>query len=289
MHPVGRAGPRYRFWEKTIDHLNAQGKVEHLPVYVREHFRPVEGVAYALEAGMDSGGVPAQAQATALLTPTVAVTHNSLSRKSSWPVTIDVNFRSLRGAFALHLYVEYYALLGGGWHLGREEVAARSYTDAADQTVLEYPQFTPVTSVANANVSQAEITFDSTEYHAAFTRASRKSPGNVVFVDAMIVLTQVDETLYSYYVVNNITVGDQSTVRVDVPEFTNIDGGWGVFGSSVTVTQYTSLLGDVLPGSSSAARLPRQVLDRLHARANQGTAPVVDRPDAIVNVPRGNP
>jgi hypothetical protein len=63
---------------------------------------------------------------------------------------------------------------------------------------------------------------------------------NVQFRHAMFELIQVDPPLYNYY---NIVNGfqDEFSVRTDLPDYTNIRGGVGVFGSFTVDSVLVSL------------------------------------------------
>jgi hypothetical protein len=82
-----------------------------------------------------------------------------------------------------------------------------------------------------------QITRDAYSY-ALYQAEQGYSAAELRFKQAVIVLYSIDKNLYSYY---NIVNGfqDPSSIRTDQPDFTNIQGGVGVFGAysidSVTV------------------------------------------------------
>ncbi|MEK6571100.1 MAG: hypothetical protein AABZ61_07005 [Bacteroidota bacterium] len=51
------------------------------------------------------------------------------------------------------------------------------------------------------------------------------------FVQAVFYLIQFDEPLWNYHNVAN-NLGERYSVRTDEPDYTNIKGGFGVFGSA---------------------------------------------------------
>jgi len=57
----------------------------------------------------------------------------------------------------------------------------------------------------------------------------RYAPAPVVYLDIRFTETQIDEALYDYYFVSNGPV-DLLTIRLDVPDYTNVVGGYGVCG-----------------------------------------------------------
>jgi hypothetical protein len=139
----------------------------------------------------------------------------------------------------MHFYLDYYALVGGGWELHRTEVAERSYEDETGSEVLVFPQLSPVRALATS-AAPATIQFDTVQYHNARARVIEKyqkiTAAPVVWLQAVFALTQVDSVLYNYYTVNNGPV-DLSSIRLDQPVYTNVTDGYGVFGSSARVTR----------------------------------------------------
>ncbi len=57
---------------------------------------------------------------------------------------------------------------------------------------------------------------------------------------ALFVLTQTEENLYKYYNIAN-AYQDQISVRTDQPDWTNINGGLGVFGAMIEDSTYIDL------------------------------------------------
>ncbi len=231
------------FRDTAIDHLNAQGVVEHLPIYVSYHFRPLDGVTYQLSAQMAGTAAPAQATTTTLGSPDFNLQNSDALRPDgNRQILVDAWFPSASGAYELHFFVEFYALVNGGWELHREEVPGRSYTDDAGNEVRVYPSLAPISSLAGSTGSTVLIALDTVQYRAVRRRVfSRYGAPQVVLLQALFVLTQIDDVLYNYYYLNN-GVLDQSSVRLDVPEYTNIGGGLGVFGNGVVIRKTYSLM-----------------------------------------------
>ena len=51
------------------------------------------------------------------------------------------------------------------------------------------------------------------------------------------VLTQVEQNLYTYYSIAN-AFQDAHSIRLDMPDWTNVQGGYGVFGGMVEDSLY---------------------------------------------------
>jgi hypothetical protein len=133
----------------------------------------------------------------------------------------------------MHFYVEFYVLIEGGWDLRREEVPFRSYIDGNGRQVLIYP---PLALVTGGSLGVTQIRFDPELYQQTRARIlARYAAYPLIILRATFVLTQIDDALYSYYYLNNGPI-DQSTIRADQPDYSNIANGFGVFGSTISTT-----------------------------------------------------
>lgn len=222
-------GRTIQFKDTTVQWTDALGVPSPTHVYVAYHAPINGGTLYQLQAST-TGGLAATANATALSSPSFSI------RSSPTPghFTLDTKFISLSGAFVMHCYVDYYALVEGGFEFHREEVPVGRYADQTGNVVFTYPQLSLVQLLAH-NQGAIPIQFDSTLYTETRGRVVQRYQGSlVVFFQIVFSLTQIDDVLYSYYYFNNGPV-DRSTIRLDQPDFTNVENGYGVFGSRVQV------------------------------------------------------
>jgi len=218
---------RYSFRDTTVLWQDTSGNPAPTNVYVAYN-APVEGnVAYQLQVSTPSG-LTATSSATALPPPLFSLKPGAtpgffvLSRK----------FNSQSGAAILHFYLDYYALVNNGWVLLTEEVPTTSYTDPSGNVFPVYPSITPIGTLETGST---DVPIDSALFQGARVRVFKRfAPAPVVYLDIRFVLTQIDDALYDYYYLYNGPV-DNSSIRLDVPEFTNIRGGLGVFGSRAEV------------------------------------------------------
>jgi hypothetical protein len=77
--------------------------------------------------------------------------------------------------------------------------------------------------------------------YAEKLKALKNQYGNNMWIRrAAFVLTQVEQNLYTFY---NIANGyqDQVSIRVDMPDWTNINGGLGLFGAMVQDTLFVEI------------------------------------------------
>ncbi len=226
-------GRRMRMADTTVQWSDANGNVTPLNMYVVYKFQPKKGAVYGLQASTQSG-LTASSSATILKSPIFGLQNPSvLELLSGLPLTLDATFPSPVGAFVLHFYVEYYVLIEGGWELRREEVPLRSYADDGGQQVLVYPSLTLVQA---GSFGITRVQFDPELYQQTRARILARYAGYpLILLQATFVLTQIDDALYSYYYFNNGPI-DESTIRLDQPDYTNITNGFGVFGCTISTT-----------------------------------------------------
>ena len=224
---VTGGGGVFVFRDTTVTWRDTAGNPSPTNVYVAYN-APVRGnVVYQLQASTPSG-LTASASMTALAQPFFSL------KPGVTPGFFVLNrqFKTQSGAAILHFYLDYYALVNNGWELHTDEIPLRRYLDAAGNDAFEYPSFSPVGTLVAGGT---DVSIDSTLFQIFRVRALKKYlPNPVVYLDIRFVLSQVDDALYDYYYINNGPV-DKSTIRLDVPDFTNIQGGYGVFGSRAEV------------------------------------------------------
>ena len=223
------------FKDTTVQWLDAQGNFSPTNVYVAYHAPVVGGQQYELQASTITG-LTASANATPVSAPSFVI-HAS---PTPGYFTLDTRFATEAGAFVMRFYVDFYALVEGGFEFHREEVPTGSSVDQAGNVVLTYPQLSLVALLSH-NRGTIPIKFDSAAFNQTVSRILTRYPGGVVvFLQIAFSLTQIDDVLYSYYYFNNGPV-DKSTIRLDQPDFTNVANGFGVVGSRVQVNRFYRL------------------------------------------------
>ena len=113
----------------------------------------------------------------------------------------------------------------------RSEVPSSVASVNGSDIQFNYPKLTRrVTDVRVANVN---VGFSLTAYSAFFGKLkSQYGTDGFKLTSATFILTQVEENLYKYY---NLANGfqDPYSIRTDLPDYSNIAGGLGVFGAMV--------------------------------------------------------
>lgn len=223
------------FRDTTVLQPDSLGIPRPVEVYVgRCTVKP--GTDYTLNVQTPSG-LNVSATTTTLLPPTIVLQQPyRLDTTSGPPLKLTLTYGSDAGATEFHFYIEYYAFVDGGWEYHRTEVPRRSYIDGNGDTVRVYPSLSLVRSDFIAQVGTT-VPLDMLQYAETRNAVAKKYPGApIIWVQAVFEVIQIDDALYSYYFVNNGAV-DRTSIRLDQPEYTNIPGGLGVFGSRLTVTR----------------------------------------------------
>ncbi len=229
-------GTTVQFRDTTIATVDAAGAPVSIPVFVATQMPIIGGSSYTLHV-TDPSGLRADVRTTALVPPDFAITNAKvLSRSVRSQIILNTTFGSFDGAFVMHFYLDFYAFVNGGWELQQEEVPLRRYEETDGSMVKVYPALDLVRTHA-ASRAIVPIRYDTLQYDQTRSDIITRFPAApVVWLRARFVLTQIDNVLYNYYYVNN-GPRDNSTIRMDQPDYTNIPQGLGVFGSSVTVTR----------------------------------------------------
>jgi hypothetical protein len=152
-------------------------------------------------------------------------------------------------AFLVRFYVDYLSPLpGGGYKSKRFEVPVAIFkvpvriSYLRERTTEFYPQpvrrSTPANPPGGTNfwggyIRSEEQYVYTTEAYVKKLRSLYESEGyDVTFSRAVFYLMQFDGPLWNYWNVSN-GFHDRYSIRIDDPEYTNITGGAGVFGSVV--------------------------------------------------------
>lgn len=150
----------------------------------------------------------------------------------------------IRGAtrgFLIRFYLDYEYAEGGTWVQRREEMATRVSVFGDNLKVYEYPRLARRTSPAGSPGSLAyeRAVFSREAYQEKLNDLGAQHP-SLRLVGALLILTQVEPNLYTYY---NLANGfqDEYSIRQDLPDWSNIMGGYGVFGAMVEDSAYISL------------------------------------------------
>lgn len=142
--------------------------------------------------------------------------------------------RSTHG-YLVRIFVEFETKLGSLVTRHREEIPSAVWTGEGDFFRFEYP----VLVRRNESLIN-EVVYSGVNAYKAFLIDLKSRYGAITVTGATFVLTQVDKSLYIYY---NLANGflDPFSIRADLPDYTNVQGGLGIFGSIVEDSVYVDL------------------------------------------------
>jgi len=157
--------------------------------------------------------------------------------KGQADISIFVTLSALTEGHAVRVFVEYELPVANPGTIFTEEIPLEitSYKDCANFEA-QYPRVRRRELIGSRELWR----FPLENYRRALVRILKTHEGVVVdFNRVYVEVIQTDEHLYKYYsVVNGFQ--DQYSIRVDQPNYTNIQGGLGVFGSFVSDTTVVS-------------------------------------------------
>jgi hypothetical protein len=141
-------------------------------------------------------------------------------------ITVFGNFSKWAAGYVLRFFLRYDVLKDSIWVAEEQEVPTVHVVDSAAGVMqVRYP------TVERVQGSAYAAAFMVGAYRWALKDiVVRCFPNQVIFRQAKFQMTQLDGNLYRYYKTLN-AFGDKRTIRLDQPDYSNINGGFGVFGA----------------------------------------------------------
>jgi hypothetical protein len=233
---TGGAEP-FQFLEETTPRLDKSRYTDDIAAYASYPFLIEAGKTYSLSVTTkDFGGV----------TATVAVPKRGriqflnayvLNGSGSEDENIVVYgwIRELTYGVMMQLHLFYDVLEGNSWVTHRMEMPSVRVVYSDGTRLYYYPVMRRrVSSGLVKDKEESEMfVFDKTAYFDKIGEILSSHPvGTVHIKQALVVLTQIDRDLYAYSkTVNGFE--DPYSIRTDLPDYTNISGGHGIFGAMV--------------------------------------------------------
>lgn len=139
--------------------------------------------------------------------------------------------------YIVRIILEFETRLGSLVKRNREEIPSAVFTGDGSSFQFDYPILTRRNDTPYLTY---EIAYFGLNAYKAFLVDVKSRYGAITITGATYVLTQVDRNLYTYF---NLANGfqDSFSIRTDLPDYTNIRGGVGVFGSMVEDSVYVDL------------------------------------------------
>lgn len=231
---VTKEGIVTRYRDTLVTRYDKSRYTGDIPAYIAYPFKVEKGKAYNLSIDVPSRGKMTSAltipdKGSLFLTnPYVLKSPTSFDEDLLLVIRIT---RPTRG-YIVRFYLDFDVLQNGVWVPHRVEVPSSVQT-RGDELDLIYPKLirrTTTPSAARAE-EQENVVFSRSGYRTALAQIyGQYSSLNVRLKSGVFILTQVEPNLYNYY---NIVNGfqDEFSIRTDLPDYTSIQGGAGVFGA----------------------------------------------------------
>jgi hypothetical protein len=155
-------------------------------------------------------------------------------------LAVFVWIRYATRGYLVRYYLNYDVLHAGVWVNHQAEVPSGVLVIDNNTRIYSYPRLQRRTTTPASVIKEEQevVYFSRTAYELKqYDLGVQYKPESIRFNGAWFVLTQVEANLYNYYNVSN-AFQDQHSIRTDVPNWTNINGGYGVFGAQVSDSTY---------------------------------------------------
>ena len=221
----------YRLRDTTLFRVDKSRYTDDLGAYVANPCLVRLGKTYRLSVASSEGAIEAAVQVPGkgLLIPNNPFIIAAPEKYGNQDITVTIMISSLTRGYLVRLYLEYEVWTGTQWIGKREEIPVSALSVSGTGIRYEYPKLTRrTTDVAQPYVN---IHFPIGTYTTVFKRISEQYGSDGFRIRrATYILTQVEANLYKYY---NLVNGfqDQYSIRTDQPDYSNINGGLGVFGA----------------------------------------------------------
>jgi len=239
---VGEGASVVRYAETAIPRTDKSRFSDNILAYVAPKFRVRPGAIYTIDVNTPSDGV-AHASITVpdtgwlgLLNPyALAGTENEDL------LAVQLRISSFALGYMVRFYVQYDLLKGSTWIPTATEMPG--WMVIVDSTkYFGYPKLVRrSTTPGLPGTWQIEsVYFMPSAYHEKVGELGRLYGKTMRLRRLFFVLTQVEQNLYMFY---NLANGyqDAISIRLDMPDWTNISGGIGVFGAMVEDTVYADI------------------------------------------------
>lgn len=214
---VSTAGQTYIFQDTLLG--------PSLHAFVNSSFHPTPGTRYNLTASSSVGTITASSQVPA--SGNLSIANPSTLQYPSTFATGNIEVQGVLGSGARGFLVRFIFVYG---------LASDSTVQHEIEIPMSFEQnqdgvSTPVYPQMQRNTdSNPVVAFPVTNYLKIIADLTNQFATRILMKKARFYLVQVDESLYNYYNIAN-GFNDKYSIRTDQPDYTNIQNGYGVFGS----------------------------------------------------------
>lgn len=235
----------FPFRDTTLNRMDQSGNRVDVHAYVAYSFLPEQAVPYTLSINSPSSG-QVMSTATSLYYGTLFVVTQLTTRAPAEDIAVHVAPAINARAYFVRMFLEYETLSDTVWQRRRVEIPQNlRLNEGTGGVEFIYPTPVPRGSRTLGASGLEEVLFRVGAYREIIARLNAEFPtGTLRYAKALFVLTQMDDALYAYY---SITHGfpNSVTIRLDEPDYSNVQGGLGIFGMS---TEHTTSI-TFLPGN----------------------------------------
>lgn len=227
---ITEGSTEYQLRDTTIQRVDKTRYTDNLHAYIGYPFAVQRGSVYALTVRSDRGNVNATVSVPG---PGRIDANNAFvmaePERFRDDISVTIRLSSVTRGYVVRIYLDFEYLDNGSWIPRRAEVPVSASTGSDGTLIFVYPRLTQ--RRMDLIVSAQQVEFSLAAYQALLTQlAEQYGQQGFRVVAATFILTQVENNLYKYY---NIVNGfqDEYSIRTDLPDFTNIRGGVGLFGA----------------------------------------------------------
>jgi hypothetical protein len=221
----------YKLRDTTIIRADKSRYTDDIGAYTANPCPSRSGKTYKLSVASDQGNVSGTVSVPdqGFLYPNNTFILSDPVRYGSEDITVTIHVSPIMRGYLVRLYLDYQVMVNGNWVHKRDEVPTSVLSATGTSVQYDYPKLTRRTSdIAQPNITvHFPITVYSEYFHSISGQYDAK---DFKVLSAKYVLTQVEANLYKYY---NLANGfqDEFSIRTDQPDYSNIQGGMGVFGA----------------------------------------------------------
>jgi len=216
----------YQFRDTSITRSDTSRYKEPLHFYYLKNFQPLYRGNIKIEAVLPSGE-----KLTATTRPIIIDKYliNSFIQKNPKPVYPDrltFDWEGINGYCLGEFIVKYVKNENGNW-VNYQKVIPRYYSIVKNVNISVFPSIMPV---------QKFLDYDTLTIRTALEEISYKDPNkqNYIILNTFFMLNILDAN-FATYIASQQTYKDEFSVRLTLFDFSNSNGGLGIFGTMYTI------------------------------------------------------
>jgi hypothetical protein len=242
---VDRSNPgrAYVLRDTTIRRLDSTRYSTPIHAYVTSELKPVSGSSYVLSISSPTRGTATGITVVPGPSNMIVANPTVIKNPLSYPndaILVMTTISHLTKGYILRFFLEYEYVLNGATVMDWKEVPNELYL-LGERSAPSYPRLVRRTSTASqGDLNRELIYFGNQAYRWAKVGIEDQfGKQSLRFVRSIFILTQVEEHLYDYFnIVNRFQ--DEYSIRNDMPDYSNINGGTGIFGGRTIDTAYVA-------------------------------------------------